>query len=96
MGLAQAVANLNSVNKAVNMTKYLQHIKKTYVIKWVGGSNFNGKVVYEDENRMYMGDFDRAFNADVEGYNPPILGEKEELEMTVDEYNKWLKKKYFV
>lgn len=95
MGLAQAVSNLRSVNRAVNMPKYSSHIKKTYVIRWIGGSECNGKVVYEDENGLYMGDFDKAFDEEIEGYNPPIFGEIEEMEMTVKEYTKWLKERYF-
>ncbi len=41
-----------------------------------------------------MGSFDKAFNAEIEGYNPPALGEVEELEMTVKEYHEWLRKKF--
>lgn len=83
MSLATAISHQGI--KAIERPKYLQHIKKTIVIKFKESQN--GKVIYIDEMGNVMQEYPKTFNCDV--FNPPILGITEEYEMTVDKFHKW-------
>lgn len=85
LAMSLAIAIKNKGIKAIEKPKYREHVKKTIIIKWADSTN--GNVFYIDELNRLMGEYPKSFNCDV--FNPPMLGELEEYELTMEEYHKW-------
>lgn len=83
--LALAVSKMGI--DAIKLPKYARHIKKTYVIKFNGEGEKNGKVIYVDTQGLEACDYHITFDCDV--FNPPMLGEVIEMEMSVKEMHEW-------
>lgn len=80
-----SIAISNRGLKAIQYPKYLQHIKKTIVIKFKNSNN--GKIIYIDDLGDVMLEYPKTFNCDV--FNPPTLGIIEEYEIPVENFSKW-------